>query len=59
MLELGNLEEASKPSVERKFDEFGTQSTGIPVIILKFFYILFLNNQFMNFIRPILKFNRK
>jgi hypothetical protein len=32
MLELNNLEEASKPSVELKFDEFGTQSTGIPVI---------------------------
>jgi hypothetical protein len=31
LLELSNLEEASKPSVERKFDEFGTQSTGIPV----------------------------
>ncbi len=30
MLELNNLEEASKPSVEMKFDEFGTQSTGIP-----------------------------
>jgi Bardet-Biedl syndrome 2 protein len=30
MLELDNLQEASKPSVERKFDEFGEQSTGIP-----------------------------
>ena len=33
MLELNNLEEASKPSVERKFNEFGEQSTGIPVRI--------------------------
>jgi hypothetical protein len=32
MLELNNLEEASKPSVERKFNEFGEQSTGIPVV---------------------------
>jgi Bardet-Biedl syndrome 2 protein len=32
ILELNNLEEASKPSVERKFNEFGEQSTGIPVI---------------------------
>lgn len=31
MLELNNLEEASKPSVERKYDDFGEQSTGIPV----------------------------
>lgn len=31
-MELSNLEEASKPSVERTFDQFGTQSTGIPVI---------------------------
>ena len=31
LLELSNLEVASKPSVERKFDEFGGQSTGIPV----------------------------
>lgn len=34
MLELSNLEEASKPSVQRKFDEFGEQSTGIPVIVI-------------------------
>lgn len=31
--ELDNLVEASKPSVERKFDQFGSQSTGIPVIL--------------------------
>ena len=36
MLELSNLEEASKPSVERKFDEFGDQSTGIPVRDFKY-----------------------
>jgi Bardet-Biedl syndrome 2 protein len=30
MLELNNLEEASKPSVEVKYDEDGGQSTGIP-----------------------------
>lgn len=30
ILELNNLEEASKPSVEVKYDEFGGQSTGIP-----------------------------
>ncbi|CAF0727330.1 unnamed protein product [Brachionus calyciflorus] len=30
MLELSNLEEASKPSVQRKFDDFGDQTTGIP-----------------------------
>ncbi len=37
ILELNNLEEASKPSVEIKYDEFGSQSTGIPVIDDRFF----------------------
>ena len=41
MLELNNLEEASKPSVERKFDEYGGQSTGIPVISLCLYLINF------------------
>jgi len=36
ILELNNLEEASKPSVEIKYDEFGSQSTGIPVIVFLF-----------------------
>lgn len=36
MLELNNLEEATKPSVEMKIDEFGNTSTGIPVS-LKYF----------------------
>ena len=29
-MELKNLEEAAKPSVEVKYDEDGAQSTGIP-----------------------------
>lgn len=33
MLELSNLEEASKSSIQTKFDEFGEQTTGIPVRI--------------------------
>ena len=46
LLELGNLKEASVPSVERKFDEFGEQSTGIPVLDLK--HIIF-NIKIKNF----------
>jgi Bardet-Biedl syndrome 2 protein len=31
LLEIKNLEEASKPSVREKIDEFGERATGIPV----------------------------
>ena len=37
LLELENLKEASRPSVERKFDENGVQSTGIPVSLFIYF----------------------
>jgi hypothetical protein len=35
LLEIKNLEEASKPSVLGKLEESGVQSTGIPVNIKK------------------------
>jgi hypothetical protein len=45
LLELTNLKEASKPAVERKFDEYGGQSTGIPVRkIQKIFKFQILKN---------------
>ena len=39
LLELENLKEASRPSVERKFDENGVQSTGIPVSLFIFLFV--------------------